>query len=151
MGMIPVHSIRQVTVLLRDARKSLGWTQDELAERAGLTRSWVSMLESGRIGAPGMDRILRLCSILEVDLLMRISEADGGISPVHPPHLDESQPKQHPTPTPLPPETEFADDDLQEDTAVDFPVQVSGANARRVNRIMERLAQRAETTGVPAQ
>src|SRR6266849_4461590 len=37
---------------LRDARRKKGWTQDETAERLGVTQAYLSMLENGRRSMP---------------------------------------------------------------------------------------------------
>ena len=34
--------------LFRDARARWGWSQSELAERAGVSRQWVSLVETGK-------------------------------------------------------------------------------------------------------
>ncbi|MDX1683206.1 MAG: helix-turn-helix transcriptional regulator [Phycisphaeraceae bacterium] len=49
--------------LLRDARSKAGLTQQELADRAGVTREYVSMLERSR-RQPTVDVLLRLCKAL---------------------------------------------------------------------------------------
>src|SRR5258708_9654516 len=37
---------------LRDARQRMGWTQEETAEKLGVTQAYLSMLESGRRAMP---------------------------------------------------------------------------------------------------
>ncbi len=46
---------------LRKARESAGLTQEELAHRAGIHRTYVSLLERGR-KSPPVDVLLRLCA-----------------------------------------------------------------------------------------
>jgi transcriptional regulator with XRE-family HTH domain len=53
---------------LRELREAAGWTQSELAERAGLTRDGVAHLEQGR-RKPGWETVLALAEALGVDCL----------------------------------------------------------------------------------
>ncbi len=34
--------------ILRDARRQRGWTQQEVADAAGVSRPWISMVENGK-------------------------------------------------------------------------------------------------------
>jgi transcriptional regulator with XRE-family HTH domain len=45
-------------------RRDLGWTQDELAARAGVSRGYLSRLERGLPGRPGLDVLSRLCAAM---------------------------------------------------------------------------------------
>lgn len=49
---------------LRVLRKARGWTQADLAEASGLTRSHVSRLEGGDIRLPSRERLHRLAQAL---------------------------------------------------------------------------------------
>lgn len=49
--------------LVHDRRGELGWTQAELAERAGASRLWVSQVESGHPGA-SLAKVLQLLASL---------------------------------------------------------------------------------------
>lgn len=49
---------------LKALRKSRGWTQENLAEVSGLTRSHISRLERGDIELPSRARLLRLADAL---------------------------------------------------------------------------------------
>ena len=53
--------------LIRNARKGLGWTQAELAEKVGLQREDVSKIETGYIGL-GEDRAAAFASVPELKL-----------------------------------------------------------------------------------
>ncbi|MDJ0972871.1 MAG: helix-turn-helix domain-containing protein [Planctomycetota bacterium] len=53
-------------VLLKRARKRAGLTQDALGKKAGLTGSYISMIESGRKPAPRSPVITRLCKALGI-------------------------------------------------------------------------------------
>lgn len=52
---------------LRDRRRHLGWTQTELARRAGVSRPWISEIENGKPTAQ-LDRLLLVVSALDLDL-----------------------------------------------------------------------------------
>lgn len=49
---------------LRELRKHAGITQEELAFRAGLARTYISLLERG-IKSPSLTIFLRLCVVLQ--------------------------------------------------------------------------------------
>jgi transcriptional regulator with XRE-family HTH domain len=51
--------------LIRNARKRVGWTQAELAERVGLQREDVSKIETGYIGL-GEDRAAMFAGVAEL-------------------------------------------------------------------------------------
>lgn len=55
--------------LLRDARKAQGLTQAELAERAGVARSWLARVEAGHRGAE-FETLLRLLDALGMNLTL---------------------------------------------------------------------------------
>jgi ribosome-binding protein aMBF1 (putative translation factor) len=52
---------------VRRARQSHGWTQAELAERAGLSSNYVARLERGELG-PSLFVANRLCDTLGIDV-----------------------------------------------------------------------------------
>ncbi|WP_063632229.1 helix-turn-helix domain-containing protein [Nocardia brasiliensis] len=53
---------------VRAAREARGWTQSELAERAGLKQHAVSRLESGDV-VPTLKTLLRVSDALEVEIV----------------------------------------------------------------------------------
>lgn len=55
---------------VRDARRAQSLSQTELAERAGVSRSWLAKLESGHRGAE-FEQILRVMSALGLTLSIR--------------------------------------------------------------------------------
>src|SRR6202166_384083 len=65
LGALPADMRRA----LKDAREKRGWTQRDLASRAGLTQTHISGIESGKI-VPRYDTLLELVRILDRDLLM---------------------------------------------------------------------------------
>lgn len=52
---------------IRAERSRVGMTQDQLAERLGLTRSAVSLWERGQ-REPGLDYLVPICQALGIDL-----------------------------------------------------------------------------------
>lgn len=71
-------------------RKQLNYTQEELAERLGVTRQTVSKWEGG-LCYPEMDKILALCDLsgCSLELLMRGSLEDGSFAP--PLHTEQTE------------------------------------------------------------
>jgi transcriptional regulator with XRE-family HTH domain len=51
---------------LRDARRTAGISQRELAERAGVDFSYISKIENGRVPPPAADTVVKLCEIIGV-------------------------------------------------------------------------------------
>ena len=61
---------------LREARKKAGLSQEQLAEKAGVHRTYVSLLERD-VKSPTVDVLLRICRALETkasDILKRLDE-----------------------------------------------------------------------------
>ncbi len=59
---------------LRKARKQAGLSQEQLAERAGIHRTYVSLLERD-VKSPTVEVLLRICGALEInasDILKRL-------------------------------------------------------------------------------
>lgn len=61
----PNHLTRQIGHRLRDHRKARGWTQAELAERAGISLSTLKLLE--REGKGSLQRLAKIAVILNLD------------------------------------------------------------------------------------
>lgn len=59
---------------VREVRRSHGWSQEQLAELAGLDRTYVSGLERGR-RTPALSTQERLATALEVDLATLLRKA----------------------------------------------------------------------------
>jgi y4mF family transcriptional regulator len=63
---IPLHR-RRLGDTLRSCRKRAGLTQEKLAEKAGLSVVFISLLENGR-RTVSVDSLLRIAKALNVDL-----------------------------------------------------------------------------------
>ncbi len=62
-----VKSVGEIGSLVRDRRKRLGITQGDLAERAGVSRKWVSELEGGKETVQ-FDAVLAVFGVLAIDV-----------------------------------------------------------------------------------
>jgi transcriptional regulator with XRE-family HTH domain len=56
-------------IYLREWRYNRQLTQEELGERAGVTRNTIGNIESGRIRMPQLTTLERLAKILQIELL----------------------------------------------------------------------------------
>jgi transcriptional regulator with XRE-family HTH domain len=52
---------------VRDARHRHGWSQTQLADRAGVGRAWIGKVESGTTAAPESSRLVALARALDAD------------------------------------------------------------------------------------
>ncbi|WP_181442178.1 ATP-binding protein [Streptomyces tateyamensis] len=84
--------------LLREFRRKAGWTQEELAERSGLSTHAISVLETGR-RQPRLSSVALLAKALGVDeaereqLLAAAQEQAGGSEPPPPGATDRPVPR----------------------------------------------------------
>jgi transcriptional regulator with XRE-family HTH domain len=68
---------------IRDRRRELGWTQEELARRLGVRQNVISRLESGTVSNPSIAMIRNLARVLGVtaDYLVGMYDDDPNGSP----------------------------------------------------------------------
>jgi transcriptional regulator with XRE-family HTH domain len=62
---------------LRELRTKAGLTQEEVGSRAGVSREYVSMLESGK-NTPTIDVFIRLCEAIDAspgDVITRLARS----------------------------------------------------------------------------
>ena len=64
-----IHSVTDLGALIRDRRNKLGITQQELADKARVSRVWVVALEKGKPSAQ-IDLVLR--TLRELGLALRV-------------------------------------------------------------------------------
>ncbi len=69
--------------LLRNARKSVGLSQEEVAQRMGITNQNVSSWELGK-SKIDMNQLLQLCSMYEIDFTDILQRASGSIPKIAP-------------------------------------------------------------------
>lgn len=62
-----INSILDLSALVRGRRQALGLSQEDLADRANVSRQWISAFERGRPGSE-LRLILRLLEALELRL-----------------------------------------------------------------------------------
>jgi HTH-type transcriptional regulator/antitoxin HipB len=62
-----VRTARELGAVVRDHRRAADLSQDELAQRAGVSRRWVAALEAGKAGAE-VGLILRTLAVLDLEL-----------------------------------------------------------------------------------
>ena len=55
-----------IYVRLRETREARGWTQQQLAEKAGVTRATVSRIEGGKVASLDLEVFDKLAKALEV-------------------------------------------------------------------------------------
>lgn len=63
-----IRTTADLGAAIRDRRKSLGLSQDELARRVGVGRQWVIAVEHGKPGAE-LALVLRVCDVIGMPLM----------------------------------------------------------------------------------
>lgn len=64
-------SLTEIGEILRNARRTAGLTQAELARRLGMSRATLSQLENGVIGDLGIRKVALICDRLGLEILVR--------------------------------------------------------------------------------
>lgn len=59
---------RRLGAIVRAERERRGWSQTEFAARAGVTRQWLVLLESGRLANPTLANVFKTVSALGLEL-----------------------------------------------------------------------------------
>ena len=70
-----------IVLRVREARKAKGWTQDELARRAGVRRATISSLESPRRQRVNLAVLEKVAKALGVPMLQLLHETRKGGKP----------------------------------------------------------------------
>lgn len=73
-----VNSTGDVVSLVRAKRIELGLTQDQLAEKVGMSRQWVRNLEAG-IGAPAFPAVLSVIHALGLEVSVEQPRSDTDV------------------------------------------------------------------------
>ena len=63
-----ITTVRQLQSLVRGRRADLHLSQEALANKAGVSRKWVSEFERGRMAGPEMALVLRVLAALDIAL-----------------------------------------------------------------------------------
>ena len=66
-----IRSIRDIGNAIRARRHALGWSQADLASRAGVSRKWVSEAERGHT-VVGIQSLLAVFEVLDVAIELRM-------------------------------------------------------------------------------
>jgi transcriptional regulator with XRE-family HTH domain len=64
---------------LRKAREKAGLTQEQLAFRAGIHRTYVSLLERD-LKSPTLNTLFRLCAALDISVSKLIAKVEKGMN-----------------------------------------------------------------------
>ena len=73
-----IRTVHDLAAVVRGRRLDLGWTQAGVAERAGVSRKWVSDFETGKTSVD-LATALRLLEAL--DLPLEVSTGKGQMAP----------------------------------------------------------------------
>jgi transcriptional regulator with XRE-family HTH domain len=68
-------TIEQFSQVLRQLREERGWSQEQLAERADLNRSYVGEVERGK-AVPSIITVAKLAGALEIQLSSLIARCE---------------------------------------------------------------------------
>jgi len=61
-------NLQQIGSVLRDARKTSGQSQQELAQPLGMSRATISAIENGTVSEIGVRKLMALCAALGLSL-----------------------------------------------------------------------------------
>ena len=67
----PIATTTDLGLIVRERRRSLAITQQELADAAGTGRRFVSELEAGKVTLE-FGKVIRVCQMLGIDLSARL-------------------------------------------------------------------------------
>ena len=60
--------LQQIGVILREARKASGQSQQELAKPLGMSRATISAIENGTVSEIGVRKLMALCAALGLSI-----------------------------------------------------------------------------------
>jgi y4mF family transcriptional regulator len=72
-----LYSGEQIGVVIKERRKTLGLTQQDLADTLGCSQRWIWELEQGKENIY-LKRLLRLCKIMDIKLTVELDIEVGG-------------------------------------------------------------------------
>jgi transcriptional regulator with XRE-family HTH domain len=70
-------TMEQFSMVLRQLREERGWSQEQLAERADLNRSYLGEVERGR-AVPSIVTVSKLAGALQIRLSSMIARCEHG-------------------------------------------------------------------------
>jgi len=74
---VRIRTPHDLASLARGRRRDLGWTQTEVARRAGVSRKWVSDFETGKTSVD-LGVVLRVLEVLDLSLVSAVAEPGPG-------------------------------------------------------------------------
>lgn len=78
VSVVTVASPEELGAAVRAARVGLNWTQADLAQRAGLSREWVSRMEAGTHRLE-FDKVMTVMGLLGFGIVAPVSASGGGV------------------------------------------------------------------------
>jgi transcriptional regulator with XRE-family HTH domain len=88
-----VETVRDIGVLARAARIARGWSQQDAADAAGVSRRFVNMIEGGQHVNAEVGRVLALLRALDVRITAALPADDPATTPEGP-HRDAAGPDE---------------------------------------------------------
>ena len=79
-----LRTVSDLGDVIRAARVARGWTQQEAADAAGISRRLVNMLEGGEHANAEVRRLLALLDALDIHLVVAPSTTDFAFTPAVP-------------------------------------------------------------------
>jgi HTH-type transcriptional regulator/antitoxin HipB len=67
-------NLEQIGVVLREARKASGQSQQELAKPLGMSRATISAIENGTVSEIGVRKLMALCAALGLSIHVSVPE-----------------------------------------------------------------------------
>jgi HTH-type transcriptional regulator/antitoxin HipB len=67
-------NLQQIGVVLREARKASGQSQQALAKPLGMSRATISAIENGTVSEIGVRKLMALCAALGLSLRVSVPE-----------------------------------------------------------------------------
>lgn len=74
--MVAVPTARILGAAIHQARRDAGLTQQQLADRSGVTRQWVIQLELGKAN-PTFENLRAVCDVLDLTMHLHPSKVDA--------------------------------------------------------------------------
>jgi HTH-type transcriptional regulator/antitoxin HipB len=67
-------NFQQIGIVLREARKASGQSQQELAKPLGMSRATISAIENGTVSEIGVRKLMALCAALGLSVHVSVPE-----------------------------------------------------------------------------
>jgi transcriptional regulator with XRE-family HTH domain len=67
-------NLQQIGVVLREARKASGQSQQEVAKPLGMSRATISSIENGTVSEIGVRKLIALCAALGLSIHVSVPE-----------------------------------------------------------------------------